>query len=170
MKTESLSHWWGSGQVCCVSIPLDSLLPDRRHVVADLTNRLGGAGPHTGGRAAMHTLEEMCDCAAGEAGGCLQSEKFSVNLHRFCCDLGAVAFTQFGPSSQSTVQTLPDSKMILCLVKCSYAHNKSEEETLLPVSSHPSFLLTHFSIPISLAYLGLGRAGKRSHRVAQNLK
>lgn len=52
---------------------------------------------------------------------------------------------------------------------CSYAQNKSED-TLDPVSSHSSFLLTYFSIPISLAYLGLGRPGKRFHRVAQNVK
>lgn len=47
------------------------------------------------------------DCAVGETGACLQSEKFSVNMHCFCCDLGAAAFTQFSPSSHSTVQTLP---------------------------------------------------------------
>lgn len=113
----------------------------------------------------MHTLEEMCNCAAGETGGCLQSEKFSVNLHWFCCVLGAVAFTPFSSSSHSTVPTL--AVMVLYLVKCSYAQNKSGEDTLVPLSSHPSFVLTYFSIPISLAYLGLGRAGKRSHRVAQ---
>lgn len=62
MKTEGLSHWW-SVQVRCVSIPPHSLVPDRRHVVADLTNRLGGAGPHPGGRAAMHTLENARLCS-----------------------------------------------------------------------------------------------------------
>lgn len=140
--------------MCCVSIPPDSLLPDRPHVVAGLTNRLGGAGPHTGGRAAMHTLEETCDCAAGEAGGCLQSEKFSVNLHWFLLCFGSCGFHTVSYDCSNPPR---DSMMGLCLVKCSDAQNKSEEETLVPVSSHPSFLLTYFSVPISLAYLGLGR-------------
>lgn len=92
----------------------------------------------------MHTLEEMCERAAGETGGRLQSEKFSVNLHLHCfgCDLGAVAVAQFHPAAQS----LPwDSRKGFCVgAKCSYAQSKSEEEILAPVSSHPSFSLDLF--------------------------
>lgn len=91
-------------------------------------------------------------CAAGETGGRLQSEKFSVNLHRF--------LLQFSSRHFRTVQPR------LAFVP---THQTSQKKTLLvPSSSHPSFLLTYFSIPISLPYLGLGQAGKRSHRAPQN--
>lgn len=102
----------------------------------------------------MHTLEEMCNCAAGEARRCLQSEKFRVDLHWFC-----VVFTQFTHDFDCSNPHC-DSTMGFCLAKCSYAQNMSEEDTFVPVSSNPSFLLTYFSIPIPLAYLGLGRAGE----------
>lgn len=59
METEGLSRWRVSGQVCCVSIPPGSVLPHRRHVDADSTNLLGGAGPATAAmRAAM--LVRLC--------------------------------------------------------------------------------------------------------------
>lgn len=70
METEGLSRWRVSGQVCCVSIPPGCVLPHWRHVNAGSTNLLGGAGPPTAAEhAAMRAPEEMCACAAGEAGG-----------------------------------------------------------------------------------------------------
>lgn len=169
MKTEGPPHWWG--QVCCVSIPPDSPLPDRRHVVAPLAQLARRSGSWSW-RTCSHAYSRRKRASVQRVRqeGVCESEKFSVNLHRFACDSGAVAFAQLRPSSRWAAHTLPCGSRdgSTCWAKCSYAQTESGEETLAPVSSHPSFLLTYFSIPVPLAYLGL--SGNRSHRVAQNLK
>lgn len=148
METEGLSRW--SGVLCQHPSRPSAASRDRRLAQSPRRSR----SSHR--RTCIHAYSRR-SVRLGEAGG--GSAEREIQREFALIALGSASRRVHAVRSQPALECflLCDPKMVLCLVKCSYAPTKPEEDTLVPVTSHPSFLLTYFSIPISPPYLGLGR-------------